>query len=213
MIKLNEVKENIYEQIENLEGWLLTIEDQLDSDKEHSIDKLDKTKIKLSEILIEMKYEMSEEKGISNVKKDEVNEGLNRLKVLLDFRFEEHEEDFNKHRNAIVESVNGIIGILKNELGDDNELLNRFKKNTNILKSDLNILKVQLMDDNKKARLYDMLYEKKDEIKNTLDRYKKELNDQDKINRDSVAKFEEEVSTELDGIRDSINKLFHEIYF
>lgn len=213
MIKINELKQNIFEQIENLEGWLLTIEDQLDSDKEQSIEKLDKTKIKLSEILIEMKYELSEVRGMSNVKKDEINEELNRLKVLLDYRYEEDEEDFNKHRNEIVESVNSIIRMLKDELGDGNSILGKFTKNTNILKGDLNILKVQLMDENKKARLYDMLYEKKDEIKDTLDRYKNELNDQEDLSNEAMANYREEVSGELNRIRDSVNRLFHEIYF
>ena len=77
-----------------------------------------------------MKYELSEVKGISNVKKDEINESLNRLKILLDYRYEEDEEDFNKHRNEIVESVNGIIMMLKEQLGDDSPILNKFTKNT-----------------------------------------------------------------------------------
>lgn len=213
MIKINEVKQNIFEQIENLEGWLLTIEDQLDSDKHDSIEKLDKTKIKLSEILIEMKYELSEVKGISNVKKDEINEALNILKILLDYRYEEDEEDFNKHRNEIVESVNSIIQMLKHQLGDDSPILNKFTKNTNILKGDLNILKLQLMDENKKARLYDMLHEKKDEIKDTLDRYKNDLNEQEEISNASMANYKEEVLGELNRIRDSVNSLFHDIYF
>ena len=83
------------------------------------------------------------------------------------------------------------------------------RSSTNLQK----ILKVQLMDENKKARLYDMLYEKKDEIKDTLDRYKNELNGQEEISNASMANYKEEVSGELSRIRDSVNSLFHEIYF
>ncbi len=212
-MELEKIKEKIFDKVNNIEEWLNSLNDQLSLDKDQALEILDKNKIKLGELLIEIKYELSSRKSISIEKKDAINEEMNKLKQLLDHAIQEPKDDVRSHRIAIVSSIEKIKSMLDKELDAENRLLKVFVKRTDKLKNNFNTLKIHILDKIHKRYIFAELEMKKEKIRSNLVKYKQDIDDKKKLNEESIETFEKEVTRQLNEIRESVNKLFHDMYF
>lgn len=212
-MEIEKLKEKIFDKVNNLEDWLNSLNNQLSSDKVQALDILDKNKIKLGEILIEIKYELSDIKTISIEEKDEINEEMNKLKQLLDYSLQEPKDDVRSHRIAIVTSIDKLKKLLDNILDSESKLLNEFDKVTAKLKSNFSTLRLHILDKIHKRYIFAELEMKKEKIHSNLLKYKKDIEDKNKLSEDSIENFEKEVSNQLQEIKNDVNKLFHDMYF
>lgn len=212
-MEIEKLKEKIFDKVNNLEDWLNSLNNQLSSDKVQALDILDKNKIKLGEILIEIKYELSDIKTISVEEKDEINEEMNKLKQLLDYSLQEPKDDVRSHRIAIVTSIDKLKKLLDNILDNESKLLNEFDKVTAKLKNNFSTLRLHILDKIHKRYIFAELEMKKEKIHSNLLKYKQDIEDKNKLSEDSIENFEKEVSNQLQEIKNDVNKLFHDMYF
>ena len=212
-MQIEKLKEKIFNKVSNLEEWLNSLNDQLSSDRDQALETVDKNKIKLGELLIEIKYELSGIKNVSIEKKDEINTEMNKLKQLLDYSIQEPKDDVRSHRIAIVTSIEKIKKMLYNVLHDENTLLKEFEKITDKLKNNFNTLRIHILDKIHKRYIFAELEMKKDKIRSNLIKYKEDIDGKKELDRETIETFEKEVSNQLEEIRKDVNKLFHDMYF
>lgn len=212
-MNLDKIKDEIFSKIDNLEEWLNSLNEQVSSDKDEALDRLDKNKIKLGELLIEIKYELSLIKRIPIEKKDEINEEMNKLKQLLDYSIQEPKDDVRSHRIAIISSIDQIKKMLQDVMSSESRLLKDFENISDKLKNNFNTLKIHILDNIHKRYIFAELEEKKEKIRTNLIQYKQDIDNKKKLSKESIESFEKEVTDQLDEIKESVNKLFHDMYF